>query len=67
MRPVYQASTTVLINEAPATKSADYASVLTSVNMAQTYAQMLTKQPVVEGVIQRLGLSKSVEEVKAAI
>lgn len=67
MVPIYQASTTILVNEAPATRSADYASVMTSQLLTQTFAQMITKQPVLEGVIQRLGLKMPAESLKRAI
>ncbi len=52
MTPIFQATTTVLINEAPSNKSADYTSVMTSERLAQTYAAMLTKRPSLEGVDQ---------------
>ncbi len=62
--PVYQAVTTVLINEAPANRSADYSSIMTSERLAQTYSQLMTKQPVLEGVIAKLGLPFSVDDLK---
>ncbi len=65
--PVYQAVTTVLINEAPATKSADYSAIMTSERLAQTYSQLMTKQPVLEGVMARLGLDLDIEDLKTAI
>ena len=55
--PVYQASTTLLINEAPGTKSTDYNSILTSERLAQTYTQMITKAPVLQTVIDQLKLT----------
>ncbi|HEX7974700.1 MAG TPA: polysaccharide biosynthesis tyrosine autokinase [Anaerolineales bacterium] len=67
MTPIFQASTTILVNEAPATRSADYASVLTSQLLTQTFSQMITKQPVLEGVIQRVGLNVTVERLRGAI
>lgn len=67
MTPVYQASTTVLINEAPATQGADYAAVLTSERLAQTYAQLMTKEPVLEGVLDRLGLEMEMRKLKQVI
>ena len=54
MTPVYQASTTMLINEAPSNKSADYASIITSERLAQTYAQLITTQPILDEVANRL-------------
>lgn len=56
MTPVYQASTTLLINEAPSNKTADYNALLTSERQARTYAQLMSKRPVLEAVIGQLGL-----------
>lgn len=60
MTKIYQASTTILINEAPATRSTDYSSILTSERLTQTYSQMLTKQPVFDGVYQRILLDPEI-------
>jgi non-specific protein-tyrosine kinase len=65
--PIYQATTTVLINEAPATRSTDYAAIVASERQAQTYAQLMAKQPVLEGVIEQLGLDKNVGDLKDAL
>lgn len=57
MTPVYQASTTIMINEAPSTKATDYTSILTSERLARTYTEMITKAPVLQAAIDRLELS----------
>jgi non-specific protein-tyrosine kinase len=57
MTPVYQASTTIMINEAPSTKATDYTSILTSERLARTYTEMITKVPVLQAAIDRLELS----------
>lgn len=67
MTPVYQASTTLLINEAPSTKTTDYSSILTSERLAQTYSEMLTKSPVLESVITNLGLILEVKDLQKMI
>ncbi|MBI5565867.1 MAG: protein tyrosine kinase, partial [Chloroflexi bacterium] len=55
--PVYAASTTLLINEAPSSgKTTDYASILTSERLARTYSEMMTKRPVMDAVKAALGL-----------
>ncbi len=54
MTPVYQATTAILINQAPSTRSSDYASLLTSERLTQTYSQLLTKRPVLQGVVDAL-------------
>jgi len=65
--PVYQASTRVLVNEAPTTRTNDYASVQTSQVMARTYAVMMIDRPVLEGVITRLGIPADPDALKQAI
>lgn len=54
--PTYSASTTVLVNEAPSTRSTDYTSILVSERLAQTYAEMMQKRPVVNASLERLGV-----------
>jgi tyrosine-protein kinase len=59
MQPVYRASATLLVSEAPNSNSSSYNDILTSERLARTYSELLTKQPVLEEVITRLGLSKT--------
>ena len=67
-QPIYQASTTILIDEATsATNETDYQSILTSERRARTYAQLLSTEPLLQTVIKRLGLSTSAEELRQAI
>jgi succinoglycan biosynthesis transport protein ExoP len=62
--PVYVASTTLLINEAPSSgKTTDYASILTSERLAQTYSVMMTKRPVMTEVAKTLSLDSSQDSV----
>jgi len=57
LTPIYQATTTMMINEAPtSTRAADLTSITTSERLARTYAKMLTTRPLLEKVIQRLGV-----------
>ena len=66
--PVYSASTTLLVNEAPSSgKTADYTSILTSERLAQTYSAMMTKQPVVKSALDDLHLDVSPETLPARI
>lgn len=65
--PIFMATTRLLINEAPATKSADYASVLASERLARTYSELLTTQPVLEEVISRLGLSRNERQLASQV
>jgi non-specific protein-tyrosine kinase len=65
--PVYQASASLLINEAPGTKTTDYSAIITSQRLAQTYAKMLVQKPVLREVITRLELDMSIETLKSAV
>ena len=56
MTPIYRASTTLLINQARNPAITDYTSLLTSERLAKTYAELLTKRPVLEEVANRLGV-----------
>jgi non-specific protein-tyrosine kinase len=58
--PVYESSTKLLINQAPASSATpDYASVLTSERLARTYAELLRTRPVLEQVIADLKLTQT--------
>ena len=56
--PVYQATTIFLVSEAPSTQASEYTAILTSERLARTYSEMLTKRPILEEVITRLGLEE---------
>ncbi len=64
MTPIYQSSTSVLVNEAPATKGADYSSVLMSKQLTSTYAQMMTNDLVLQQVADQVGLTNPLEDLK---
>lgn len=57
MTPVYSASTTIYINEAPSTKTTDYNSIITSERISGTYSKMITTRPILEEVAQRVGVA----------
>lgn len=64
--PVYAASTTLLVNEAPSGgKTTDYASILTSERLARTYSEMMTKRPVMDEVRAELNLTDTSSEALA--
>ena len=64
MRPFYQSSTTMLVNEAPATQANDYTSVLMSKQLTSTYAQMMVKDPILSQVIKEVGIGNSINDLK---
>ena len=63
--PVYQASATLLISESRTVN--EYANILASERLAQTYSQLMIQQPVLDGVMARLGLDLSSETLKNRI
>ena len=66
--PVYSASTTLLVSEAPSSgKTADYASILTSERLARTYSEMMIKQPIVRAALESLNLDASIDTLPARI
>lgn len=67
MTPYYQASTTMLVNQAPATQTTDYSSVMTSERLTSTYSKMISTEPVLTEVTQRLGLSLSIDDLRNMI
>jgi capsular exopolysaccharide synthesis family protein len=56
MAPVYQASATLLVSQAGGSSLLEYSSLLTSERVAKTYAELLTKRPLLEKVIGDLQL-----------
>jgi non-specific protein-tyrosine kinase len=64
--PVYQATTTLLINQASAREN-DYNAILSSERLARTYAELIEKQPVLEEVIARLNLDATGTELKDVV
>lgn len=67
MTPYYQAVTTVLVNEAPGTKTMDNSSVALSERLTSTYSEMIVKEPVLAEVIERLGLSITSEALQTMV
>ncbi len=65
--PVYEASTTLLINQAPDAQTSDYTAILTSERLARTYAQMISNRTILEQTLDRSGLSYEVEEFAEAV
>lgn len=53
--PTYQASTTLLVTQSSNPTSFSYQDVLFSQRVAQTYAELLQKRPVLEETLNRLG------------
>lgn len=63
IKPIYEATATLLVHQAPTPGVSEYTALLTSERLAQTYAQMLTGRPVLGEVIARLALQETPEEI----
>lgn len=63
--PVYEASATMLIDE-PRSAS-DVSNVLANERLALTYSKLMVQQPVMEGVINELGLILSADQLEENI
>lgn len=66
-QPIYRATTTLLVNQAPSEQVNDYTAILTSERLARTYAEMFTNRPVLEEVIARLGGPTTPEDMAETI
>ncbi|NUM48683.1 MAG: polysaccharide biosynthesis tyrosine autokinase [Anaerolineales bacterium] len=60
--PEYRASATLLISESRTVN--EYANILASERLAQTYSELMTQKPVLSGVVERLGLAIDPELLK---
>lgn len=55
--PIYQASATLMVNQASnPTTATGYSDILTSERLARTYASLLTSRPVLDETARRLGI-----------
>jgi non-specific protein-tyrosine kinase len=59
MAPVYSASATLLVRQAPTAGESNYNAFLLSERLARTYTQMLSEEPVLEAAIAQLGLRET--------
>ena len=58
---VYQASVTLMVNQATTpTTATGYSDILTSERLATTYAKLLVSQPVIDETAKRLGISPKI-------
>ena len=65
--PVYQATTTLMVNVSRSGSPVDYYSIATSEQLAQSYSQLITKRPVMEEVVRQLNLPMSPESLARSI
>ena len=62
--PIYAASTTLLVNEAPDSQTSGYPRVLTS---ARTYSRLLTTSPVLEETVRRANPKMTIGELESQV
>ena len=65
--PIYQATTTLLINEASANQTTDYTAILSSERLAKTYTELITKENILRKVIDLHNLTMDSDELKNSI
>ncbi len=65
--PIYESTTRLLVSDPPALRSIDYSGIVSSQSMTPTYASMLLERPVLQGVIEQLGLSTTPEDLKKTV
>jgi succinoglycan biosynthesis transport protein ExoP len=54
--PIYQASALVMVNDAPLSQGNSYSSIAVSQQLTQTYANIMNTRPVLDKVVEKLGL-----------
>jgi succinoglycan biosynthesis transport protein ExoP len=65
--PIYQSTTRLLVSDPPAMRSIDYTGIFSSQTVVRTYAEMMLEWPVLQGVIDQLGLSTTPEDLKETL
>lgn len=65
--PVYEASTSLLVSEAPAVAATDISALRAGEQLALTYAELIVKEPVLEAVLQRLNLDIPLDDFKETV
>ena len=64
MKPVYRASTTLLVNQTQTPGVIAYNDILTSERLTKTYRELVTKRPVLQEVVDRVGNPKDTETLR---
>lgn len=57
--PIYESSTTLLINQVTDPRTLDLSPSLTSARLARTFGEMLTARPIMEESVARIGLDEN--------
>jgi succinoglycan biosynthesis transport protein ExoP len=64
MTPIYRATTTLLVNQTQTPGVIAYNDILTSERLTKTYSELVTKRPVLEAVIARVGQPEHFETLR---
>ncbi len=67
MTPIYEASTKLLVSAPSSISGVDPSALVTTQTMTMTYSQMLLDRPVLQGVIDQLGLATNPDDLKQVI
>lgn len=67
MTPVYRASTTLLVNQTQTPGVIAYNDVLASERLTKTYGQLMTNAPVLDAVVDDLGLEMTAQELEGMV
>ena len=65
--PIYQTSTRLLVSDPPAMQSLNYSGIVNGASLTGTYAKMLVDRPVLQGVIEKLNLPMTSDDLKPLI
>jgi capsular exopolysaccharide synthesis family protein len=65
--PMYETSIRLLVSDPPVMRSLDTSAMLSTQTMTSTYAEMLVDRPVMQGVIDKLDLRMTSDELKPSI
>lgn len=67
LTPIYQASTELLIDQAPDSRISEYTAILTSERLSRTYSQMVVTRNVLEEVIKQLDLDIAYKDLVESV
>ena len=65
--PIYQAAATILVGQSIQSTDLSSSDIRTSELLALTYADIARRQPVLQGVVDTLGLDKDWQEIKSLV
>jgi non-specific protein-tyrosine kinase len=67
MQPSYTSATLLLVNPAPGGDTIEYNALLTSERLARTYVEIILTEPILNRLVQDLGLLENLEQLQSII